>query len=151
MAEIEGLREFLRTLERLPDGIAPKGGGPFERALRAGAGVWRDSAKQIASGIGPGKKTGRTKEYGRLKDNISVRKDDDPQANGFTHRFTVSYGKAFWGKYVELGTEAFKDKRDYPSTPFLRPAFDQNKDAILQKISQTLRRDIPKAVQDAKR
>lgn len=138
MAEIKGLDEALKKLNSIPDGIGVKGPGPLDAAIRKGANIWRDAARQIASGIGPGNKSGRTAQYGRLKDNISTRRDPDPRSNGFTHRYSISYGNAFWGRFVELGSEAFEDGRNYPKTPFLRPAFDQNQDAILDTIAREL-------------
>lgn len=147
MAEIRGLEEVLRKFSELPDGIGVKGRGPLDDAMRAGANVWRDEAKRIASGVGPGKKSGRTAKIGRLKDNISTVRDPDPESNGFTHRYSVSYGKAFWGRFVELGSEVFKDGRDYSKTPFLRPAFDNTQKQVLDKISDQLAKQIERIVE----
>ena len=145
MAEIEGLDKLLRTLRKLPDGIAPRGGGPLNRAMRAGAGVWRDAAKQKVSGLGPGVKNSRTGSV-RLKDSIALQRDPDPESNSVTHRYAVGYkAAAFWGAFVERGTEK------QSAQPFLRPSFDENEQAIMDKIGRTLRRDIEKAVRDAKR
>jgi HK97 gp10 family phage protein len=140
MAEIKGLQEFFRTLERLPEGVGQKGAGPFNSALRKGANVVRDAAKKRTAGYGPGNKTGRAAEYGRLTDNISTRKDPDPESNGLTHRYSVSYGRAFWGKYLELGNELMH--RDYPKRPFLRPAFEESKDEMLKVVGDELWRQI---------
>src|SRR6056297_2176670 len=146
MAEIRGLREFQRALKELPKGVADKGVGPLNSALRKGANIWKDAAKQHAPRGGP--KTGRTAKYGDLVDNISVRKDPDPRSNNATHRYSVSYGNAFWGKFVELGTEAMVTptksgaQREYTKTPFLRPAFDQNKQEALDAVSDELARQI---------
>lgn len=130
----------MRTLERLPEGVAQKGTGPFDSALRKGANVVRDRAKRRTASYGPGNKTGRTLQYGRLTNNIATRKDSDPQSNGFTHRYSVSYGKAFWGAFLELGSELMD--RDYPKRPWLRPSFDESKDEMLDAIGDELWRQI---------
>ena len=145
VAEIEGLDKLLRTLRKLPDGVAPRGGGPLNRAMRAGAGVWRNAARQKVAGLGPGIKNERTGST-RLKDSILLQRDPDPESNNVTHRYVVGYrAKAFWGAFVERGTEK------QSAQPFLRPSFDENEQAIMAKIGQVLRRDIEKAVEDAKR
>jgi len=139
MAEIKGLDELLRKLKKLPEGASPKGGGPLERAMRKGAGVWVDAAKARVASKGPGVKNSRTGNT-RLKDSIALRKDPDPRSNNADVRFEVGYkAAAYWGAFVEMGTEK------QSAHPFLRPAFDENRDEILRVIVGQLRKDIEKA------
>lgn len=146
MAEIQGLESFLKKLRELPEGAMSKGQGPLNNAMRKGANVWKQAASDRVRGIGPGKKSGRLEKIGRLADNIRVSKDSDPESNGFTHRYSVSYGRAFWGRFVELGSEAFNDGREYPKHPFLRPAFDSTQGKVLSEIGKQLERDIARVV-----
>lgn len=150
MAEVKGLQELQRTINRLSDGVNIKGAGPLNSALRKGANVVRDAAKARTATFGPGKHDNRTRDYGRLTDSISSRKDPDPQSNNFTHRYSVSYGDAFWGRFLELGSEIF-EKRNFPKSPWLRPSFDENRGKMLAAVSTELGRQIKKLAKQVRR
>lgn len=141
MAEIlRDLPALLKKLEDIPKGASARGGGPLESAMRKGAKVWVDAAQSKVSGLGPGVKNSRTGNV-RLSNSIKLRKDPDPGSNNADVRFEVGYAaKAFWGAFVELGTEKQQ------ANPFLRPAFDESEDRILKVIGEELTRSIERAV-----
>lgn len=146
MAEpaIEGLDELIRTIRRLPKELVPKG-GPLRKALAKGARMWRKQAKQNAEALGgPGVKNSRTGNI-RLKDSIISRVDRDPRRDGFTHRYFVGFKpRAFWGAFVERGTEK------QPAQPFLAPVPDQVGRSVVRAISDEMARQVDLAVLKAK-
>lgn len=146
MAELKGVREALETLRKLPDHIAPKGGGPIRRSLWRASKPWLDQAKSNASTLGPGNhQRGNFSIVGRLKDNIIRSRDPDPESNGFSERVIVTYaGRIYWGAFVEAGTEK------QAAQPFLRPAPDQVGDEPIRLFARTFRREVDNAVKRAK-
>ena len=142
---ITGLNEAMRALRRLPEGIAEKGGGgPLRKGMAAGARKFRDAAAQNLSGRGLGVKNDRTEDL-RLKDSIIARRDPDADEKGFTERYVVGpRAKAFWGLFVERGTEK------QPARPFLAPAFESEKNAVVDVIASTIRNRMDALVRKAK-
>ncbi len=140
MAEIKGLREALDNLRRLPDNVAPQGGGPINRALFKAAKPWQDAAADNAARLGPGNhQRGDRSIVGRLKDNIVRRRDPDPEKDGHYARVHVTYNpRIYWGAFVEVGTEKMSAR------PFLRPAMDQAGDKPVKIFARSLTRDIEK-------
>lgn len=138
MAEIKGMREAMDNLRRLPDHVAPQGGGPIQKALFRAAKVWQDQAKENASRLGPGEHArGSFSIAGRLKDNIIRKRDTEPEKDGHYARVYVGYNaRIYWGAFVELGTE-----KQSPQ-PFLRPALDQAGDQPIDIFAKALNRDI---------
>lgn len=133
MARVEGLDELMHKLKALPDDL---GKNPLDQAMRKGARLWVNAAKANLSGRSRGVKNSRTGNI-RLADSIALRKDSDPKSNGFDARYEVGYrAKAFWGAFVELGTEK------QTAAPFLRPAFDENERQIVDTIAAELRSSI---------
>lgn len=158
-AEVHGLEETLKALRALPKAISGKGGGPLRKALFAAAKVVRDEVKQatpVRSGL--------------LRDSIATFRDRNPQG-GVNEHYTVgirkqrkkyrdnyrnarlgrigkSYsvqGAAFYGKFVEFGTSKMA------AHPFMRPAFEASKQAALTAFENAMRKEVGKAVEQAKR
>lgn len=124
--------------------VAPKGGGPINRALFKAAKPWQDQAAKNAARLGPGnhrRGSGSSAHslVARLKDNIIRRRDTEPERDGFYARVFVSYKPiVYWGAFVEMGTEKMSAR------PFLRPAFDQAGDKPINIFARSLKRDIDK-------
>lgn len=143
---IEGLDDALRTIQRLPDFVAPQGGGPINKALFRAAGIWRDQVQANASGLGPGNHqrgsgSSAMSVVGRLKDNIIRRRDPEPERDGHYARVSVGYrARIYWGAFVENGTEK------QSAQPFLRPALDQAGNRPTEIFATALRRDIDRIV-----
>jgi len=137
-SEVKGLAELLNTLSKLPDHVAPQGGGPINKALFKAAGIWRDQAQTNAAGLGPGNHARKGFSIvGRLKDNILRRRDPEPERDGHYARVSVGYAARFyWGGFVENGTEK------QAAQPFLRPTLDQSGDEPINVFAAALSRDI---------
>lgn len=159
-AEIHGLEETLKALRALPTAISGKGGGPLRRALYAGAKVVRAEVKQATP-----------VRTGLLKDSIAIFRDRKPESIGMNEHYTVgirkqrkkyrenyrnarlgrigkSYsaaGAAYYGKFVEFGTSKMA------AHPFMRPAFEASKQAALIAFENAMRKEVGKAVEQAKR
>lgn len=139
--EVRGLNELLRTLRDLPPELGSKGGGPIKRALFAAAKEWRDAVEKAAP-VG----TEPTPESPRLKDSIVIRRDRDPRSQGFAELYSVGYAsRAYWGGFVEEGTVK------QSAQPFLRPVADSGQQSALDTFASTLRKDLARAVEKAKR
>lgn len=139
---ISGAKELEDALKKLPDIAAKK---VAQGAMRAGANVFKKAAQENVP-----------VESGDLKKAIVVRQDKIGQS-------TVNYSVGITGKprfyahLVEFGTAPhiirpdkqkalsngrfFVEEIHHPGArahPFLRPAFDNNQEAVLAKIGKAL-------------
>jgi HK97 gp10 family phage protein len=132
---LTGFEDLKRTLEELNTESATKVGTV---ATREGAKMVKDALVQAAPvGTEPTTKTRRTKsgklvtfDYGRLKDNIRIRKLKG--SNQHQIKFAVGIGSAFWGLFSEFGS------RHQAAKPWLRPAFDVVGPRVIQEIGRLL-------------
>lgn len=119
--ELNGVEELKRTLAALNS----------ESATKVGTTASREAAKLVKAafvanapvGTEPTAKTRKTKagdvvryDYGRLKNNIRVRKLRSDKQHQI--KYGVGIGAAFWGLIQEFGS------KNMPARPWLRPAFD---------------------------
>lgn len=134
---VKGLRKALETMERLPDHVAPKGGGPVMRALFRASLEWKKQMESNAAQLGPGKKNSRTGSV-RLKDSIVRIRDREPEREGYVARVFVTpdIRKAWWAPFVELGTNK------QGAQPFMRPVLDQAGQKPVRIFADTLSRSI---------
>lgn len=128
---IQGLDGLLDAMKQLPPELISKSGGPCKTAMRKGAQVIRDEAKQrVAVG---------TKDTVHVRDNIVVTRDPRPRstAQDVTERFVVRVKKKtfYWGA-LEFGNE------NQVARPFLRPAFESKKEAALDTIVEVLKKGV---------
>jgi HK97 gp10 family phage protein len=124
MIRIEGLKELEMRLKALPQKIAGKA---LYSGLMAGAEVIRKEAANRAP-----------KKTGRLKRNIVKRREKAPP--GLSASVVIGVRKeAFYWRFVEFGTSKL------PARPFLRPAFDTQKEAAAGRIAAKLRERIIRA------
>lgn len=140
---IEGLDGVLDALKALPPELASKRGGPARAALARGAKVIRDDARRrvpVATGA--------------VRDNIVMKRDTRPDRYGANERYTVGVrggakryantkrnrrkgragqeyvtaGNTYYWRFLEFGTAKMAAR------PFLRPAFESQKDRALAAI-----------------
>lgn len=146
--KLEGLGELKKGLEELGTEVATKVG---ERADREAAQIVAEKARQLAPvGTGSTARTRRKKDgsvvafdYGRLKDNIRVRKQKVRKQHHIVYAVTI--GKAFWGAFQEFGTV------NMPARPWLRVAFDMAVPDAAQAQITGLREGIARAAKKAAR
>ena len=171
--QISGLRELESSLKVLREQFGVRTGGVIIRGLRAGAKVIRDDAKRrvtrVPSGYGPGTITrGRGKNKrsvqatsmtlaAMLRSNIvehaiptgsriangrptvlvRVRSKGYRRVNGRI-RFNQPGSTPGWWWWVEFGTSRV------PARPFIRPAFEAQKLAAVEKFKETAKAEIDK-------
>lgn len=159
-ANVTGLEETLKALRALPKAISGKGGGPLRRALFAAAKVVKAEVMQAAP-----------VRTGLLKGSIATFRDRKPEGVGANEHYTVGirkqrkkyrenyrngrlgrigksysvHGAAFYGQFVEFGTSKMA------AHPFMRPAFEASKQAALTAFENAMRKEVGKAVEQAKR
>jgi len=158
---LRGLDGLLDALKALPPAVASKNGGPARVALARGAKVIRDDARARAP-----------KDTGAMAANIVMKRDAQPQRSGVNERYTVGvrggslstysntkrnrrkgvvgkkYEKqsaTFYWRFVEFGTNR------QPAKPFLRPAFESQKEQALNVITSTLTKGIESAARKVAR
>lgn len=160
LANITGLDATLKALRALPKAISGKGGGPLRKALFAAAKVVKAEVMQAAP-----------VRTGLLRDSIATFRDRHPESVGASEHYTVgirkqrvkykenyrngrlgrigkSYsraGAAYYGKFIEFGTSRMS------AHPFMRPAFEASKRASVTAFEDALRKEVSKAVEQAKR
>lgn len=153
--QVKGLSELLKNMEQLPRELVSKRGGLVRSALFKAAKTVRDEAKQRAP-----------RDTGALQANVVTVRDKDPQATGASERYAVTVkkkrwtgkakakakktaggkidyrksGDAFYWRFVEFGTSKMR------AQPFLRPAFESQKDAALDEFKQSLATGIQRTV-----
>lgn len=135
--KVDGLRDLGERMKGLSEDMNNR---IARAATAAGAVVIRDAAKQKAP-----------VRTGNLRKNIIVKrlpKGESPLTS--EHIVTVRQGKltkkqrdaglvdAFYGRFVEYGTAKS------PAQPFLRPAYDQNKEKATQAIKDRISKRLTK-------
>lgn len=157
---LRGLDGLLAALKALPPAVASKNGGPARVALARGAKVIRDDSRVRAP-----------KDTGALVANIVMQRDRQPQESGVNERYVVGVrggarryantkrnvrkgragkeyttaGNTYYWRFKEFGTEKM------PAEPFLRPAFESQKENALAVITDTLAKGIQAAAKKVAR
>lgn len=134
--QLRGVEDLKRTLTELGQVSATKVGTTATR--EAGKIIKAALVASAPRGIESTVRTRTTKkgikrvaDYGRLHENIVVRKLKPTKAHQI--RFGVGVGKAFWGMFQEFGT------RHHPARPWMRPAFDQATGVVIGNMALALR------------
>lgn len=113
---------FRRLMQRLPGAMTD----PLARTIAESAqAVWADAVVRVPV------------DTGALRESVGIRTTPTSAEVGFSSkRFRKEWKKAGWrAKFVELGTKG-SARRNIPpmaSRPFLRPAFEVNRQWILQR------------------
>lgn len=143
------------ALQALPREVAGKNGGPVRVALAKGAKRIRDRARQMAP-----------VRTGALRNNIIMIRDRSPQRSGGNERYLVGVRGGAKAKYADtkrnrrqgrVGAEYNKSSETYywrfiefgtvkmSPKPFLRPAFEQEAQGVLDGMGDDLRKAIAAA------
>lgn len=157
---LRGLDGLLDALKALPPAVASKNGGPARVALAKAARVIRDDARARAP-----------KDTGAVAANIVMKRDRQPQTSGANERYLIGVrggakkyantkrnvrkgragkeyktdGNTYYWRFKEFGTEKM------PAEPFLRPAFESQKERALAVITDTLAKGIERAAKKVAR
>lgn len=126
---ITGIDQLRANFLAFPKQLAVKALGA---ALAKGAAPIRDDAQSRAP-----------RKTGKLAQSIAIAKDKNPQIAGMDARYVVFVkwkGKdaALYWRFDEFGTSKMSAK------PFMRPAFETQKEAALQIIIQSLSDAVPR-------
>lgn len=137
---LEGLRGTLDMLKRLPPELVSKSGGPVKLALKKAAEVLRDAARANVQRIidEPNLDEQATKSTGLLKKSVvAARGKMPPGLKGERYSVRIRKNQKYpetrgegltavqIGRQLEEGTERRSPK------PWLRPAFDEKKQAAV--------------------
>lgn len=133
--KLTGFEDLKRTLAELNTESATKVGTV---ATREGAKIVKDAFVQSAPvGTEPTEKTRTLRsgkvvkfDYGRLRDNIRIRKAKADSPNQV--KFSVGVGAAFWGLFQEFGTSKMAAR------PWMRPAFEIAGPRVITEIGRLL-------------
>jgi HK97 gp10 family phage protein len=139
--KITGTAELAHALENLPRQVARdivrknlgRAAKPWQvemkSKVRQGWHVWKSTI------VGKARYGGRSREYGVLSRLIGIRVHlDSDQLGGTAQVGPVK--KGFWALFLEFGR---KGGRKFP---FIRPAFDSKKDAVLALYAEGLRSEL---------
>jgi HK97 gp10 family phage protein len=150
---VEGLDGLLARLKALPKEISGKAGGPVKKSLLEGAKLIAEESRQTlqASINSPNADGTISNSTGFLKKSIIVKRSARPPSGvAELVQVRVKRGKTpdgtsvtAYGKYMEFGT----DKQN--ALPWLRPAFENKKEAALGVIVSALKTAIVKAEKKA--
>ena len=137
--KVDGLADLARDFKELPKNVRDVRNGPLRPALRAGADVIRDAARDLAP-----------VDSGVTRDAINTVSDPRPQ--DVTERAVVKPTKAknvaqldgdqvpYWWHMLEFGTEKMG------AQPFMRPAADGNFPTALRVFTERLAAGIQRVV-----
>ena len=126
--QVEGLAELNATLKDLGDKVAKQF---IKKAGKEAGDLFVAEAKQRAPVMA---KPTRQRQPGTLRDSI-IAKVSLTKKNGLFVKVGPKK-EVYWGRFVEFGTSKMKPH------PFMRPAWDGEKNAALDKFADSLRQQI---------
>lgn len=151
--QVQGLDGLLDRLKALPKEISGKAGGPVKKSLLGGAKLIADESRQtLTSSINQPNADGTiSNSTGFLLKSIIVKRAaKPPRGVAEMVQVRVKRGKTpdgtsvtAYGKYMEFGRE------NQQAHPWLRPAFENKKEAALGVIVSALKDAIVKAEKKA--
>jgi HK97 gp10 family phage protein len=139
---LTGDKDLLKVFDKLPDKVATK---VTRSALRAGGNIVKKQAAAnaplrqfdlIGGKIGKKvhSKSDKLRYPGHLKKSVVVKVKK--KGKNFLILAVTTTSQAWYGMFIEFGTRFIR------ATPWLRPAFETTKSAVLKKIEQILWRGI---------
>lgn len=153
--KVQGLDQLLKNLEQLPQELVSKNGGLVRTALFKATKRVRERARATAP-----------RDTGNLSRNVIAVRDKEPRANGASERYVVTVRKKRWTKQAkERATRLQSGKIDYRRSgdayywrwvefgtatqraqPFLRPAFEGEKEQAVADFKDSLSGGIRRVV-----
>ena len=130
MNTIIGLDELIANMRAFPEKLENK---VIKKAVRSGAVIVRDKARGYVA-----------TDTGNLKKSITIISE---KAKPGTIKFSIkpikrkakSARDPFYGKFVELGTSKM------PARPYMRPAYDEAGDDVIERVIDTINKNIREA------
>ena len=155
LTHVKGLDGFLETLKVLPPEIVSKSGGPVRTALRKAAVVFQKEAiSNVQLIVDQPNKDGSTPENSKTLERAIVVSRKKPRGfKGEVFQVRVKRGAKApngitankYGGVLEFGYEGVAAK------PWLRPAFESNKQAALDTFVSEMRRRTEAAAKKARK
>ena len=151
--QVDGLRESLKVLESLPSEMVSKRGGPVRRALAKAARTIRDPARtNLRSSLAQYNPTTPDGQMiansGLTAKNVITRLRRLKTEKGEWYTVTVAYkphpnypDNRYRGRQIKYNDIAFfveNGTSKQPARPWLRPAYEQNKEKAVQVFDQDL-------------
>jgi HK97 gp10 family phage protein len=138
-----GGKELARALNQLPKMVAER---VLEKAVTAGAELVRQSAAQLA----PRPAMRRRPDTIRLGDSIKVRTTEKGPSfvtvnvgTKVRYAHLVEYGHQIVPRTSKRGERRIGGRRGFVAPrPFMRPAFDENRESMIARIGDVLRTGI---------
>lgn len=151
--KMAGLDGVLDTLHKLPAEVVSKRGGPVRAALRKGAMVIHRQAKENLMAATAGAKSEEARQNtGLLEKNLVVTRGKKPVGSNGERYLVRVRRKAYPGRKGEAVTtrktaallEYGSSKQ--PPEPWLRPAFEMQKQQALDTVEAELHKSIERIV-----
>ena|SRR5579863_7471713 len=119
---ITGLKELEQRLRDEPKNVAKR---TLRRAAKDAADIWTSAISERAPS-----------HTGFLRTQITMSSKATGGDEGSMQVMVGPSKKAFYGIFQEFGT------RTQPAKPFMRPAFEETKDEVLQKFVEDLNQEL---------
>ena len=149
--KVGGLRDMMDLLNRLPERVVSRKGGPVKLALKKGAYVLRDEVKRkFVSSVN---RSGLNETTGLLSSNIVATRGKRPM-NSRGERYLVRFKRKYYPKSDNRGgvsvlktAQLFEyGSRHQKPNPFIRPAFNAKAQEAIHVIRDDLLKRIDKLV-----
>lgn len=118
-AQIEGMTQLLQRIEQMGRTLETQ---VKEKALKESAELMKDKVVPLVP-----------VRTGKLRQNIIV---SDIDVNETIHIGPDQQGPVFYSHFLEFGTKKMSPK------PFLGPAYENNKEAVQNKMAAVIRREL---------
>lgn len=147
--KMAGLDGVLETLHKLPAEVVSKRGGPVRAALRKGAAVIHRQAKEnLIAATASAKSEEKRQNTGLLEKNLVVTRGKKPIGSNGERYLVRVRRKAYHGRNGEtVTTHKTASLLEYgsskqPAEPWLRPAFEAQKQQALETVETELHKAI---------
>jgi HK97 gp10 family phage protein len=141
---VKGLAELEAALEQLPEKVAR---GVLVTAVTQATEAFRQRAIELAP-YDPDKKEGMHLVDGIRKE---IRVGSHSVKGAWVHGKVGLHPDVFYGRFIEFGWTSAKSGHSIAASPFMRPAFDDEKFRALAIISQQLAAGIESAARELHR
>lgn len=127
--QVQGLRELEQALHALPDKIAKR---LMTRAGRAAGALFKEQLQIRA----PRSRFVANREHGPLHDHMRIKVSFQGGPNWMTVQIGPDKTVSYYARFYEYGTI------HQPARPFMRPAFDAQKQRAIEAFANSLRENL---------